>query len=113
GSNVSRLHQLQWLHSCRILYWGDIDTAGLCILSQFRRLFPHTQSVLMDFPTLMANQQWCGNRKVKTGSPPSSLTPLEMAAYEYCASHGIGLEQERIPQDFVDATLSSYRSTSQ
>lgn len=108
GSNVSRLHQIEWLHTNRLLYWGDIDVAGLDILSRLRQLFPHVESVLMDLPALLENRASCGKNKGKIGSPPANLTPGEREAYEYCLAHDVGLEQEQIPQAQVDALLGPY-----
>jgi hypothetical protein len=35
-----------------VVYWGDIDSHGLAILSGVRATVPHVRSVLMDLDTL-------------------------------------------------------------
>lgn len=47
GYGVDMLSQIPWLAERRVLYWGDIDTHGLSILSRARAHLPHIESVLM------------------------------------------------------------------
>jgi len=52
GHAVATLDAIPWLKGCPTVYWGDIDTHGLAILARARRVFPSTQSVMMDAATL-------------------------------------------------------------
>jgi len=59
GYHFGQLRNANWLERAEIYYWGDIDTHGFAILDQFRRVFPHTRSLLMDRHTLDAHElQW-------------------------------------------------------
>lgn len=55
GRAVALLRGAQWLQERRLIYWGDIDTHGLGILSHLRGHFQHTESMLMDQETLLAH----------------------------------------------------------
>ncbi len=35
GTTVTLLHDVGWLRSCRLIYWGDMDDTGFNILSRF------------------------------------------------------------------------------
>ncbi len=48
GYGVESLKDVAWLRDKKLYYWGDIDTHGFAILSQFRSYFSHTQSILMN-----------------------------------------------------------------
>ena len=53
GKAVPTLAELQWLQTAeRVLYWGDIDRAGLQCLATLRRTGIHVQPILMDLDTL-------------------------------------------------------------
>ncbi|MBN2655946.1 MAG: hypothetical protein JXR86_02725 [Spirochaetales bacterium] len=67
GYNFESLRNCRWLDKVRLFYWGDLDTHGFAILDQFRALFPHTTSLLMDRETLM-------NHKVSWGEEPKQFT---------------------------------------
>lgn len=56
GRAVALLGAAEWLRGRRVIYWGDIDTHGLSILSHLRSHFPHAESMLMDLETLMAHR---------------------------------------------------------
>ncbi len=57
GRAVGLLGGAPWLQERRLIYWGDIDTFGLSILSHLRSYFPHTESMLMDQETLLAHKR--------------------------------------------------------
>lgn len=56
GNNVAALNEIAWAHFAEVLYWGDIDTWGLHILSRARLLFPHLSSMLMTETVLMSHR---------------------------------------------------------
>src|ERR1051326_1450231 len=53
GRAACALVQVPWVASAECIYWGDIDTHGLAILSSLRAVLPTIVSVLMDEPTLL------------------------------------------------------------
>ena len=57
GFAVHLLAEVEWLHHCKIIYWGDIDAHGFQILSDLRGHFPHVHSVMMDQQTLALQYQ--------------------------------------------------------
>lgn len=61
GRAVTLLRGADWLRGRRLIYWGDIDTHGLSILSHLRSHFPHAESMLMDRETLLAHRHLWAN----------------------------------------------------
>ena len=102
GYGVRSLASADWMKQKRVVYWGDIDTHGFSILSQVRRLFPQTESLLMDQATLDVHKVLCVQeqeaKRYRAALP--NLTPQEAALYESLKSNSQGenlrLEQERI-----------------
>jgi len=52
GDAAALLSNVTWLASCRLLYWGDLDSHGFETLAHLRKAFPSIRSVLMDSDTL-------------------------------------------------------------
>ncbi len=105
GFQVSLLHEVGWLADCTIWYWGDLDAQGFAILSQLRRYWPQTRSLLMDEITLAKYQNY-----VVTGTPVgeillANLDERETAVYQHLLAHNQRLEQERIGQPDVAAAI--------
>jgi len=115
GHAVSIAAQLPWVHRCRVLYWGDIDTDGLKILSSARAVFPSTQSVLMDVSTLRRyRERWVEEGVPNRHADRAYLTPSEAELYdallangwhEWDGVHGVRLEQERLDWSHVEEAL--------
>jgi hypothetical protein len=106
GNGVTDLRYLPWLASCALWYWGDIDAEGLTILSRLRTVFPQTRSLLMDTETLAC---WRDQVAVPgTGhfsNIPPGLMDAEQLAFRECVDENLRVEQERLPQTFVNKTL--------
>lgn len=100
GYGFSSLRDAAWLHDCRVLYWGDIDTHGFRILDQLRAVHPHVESVLMDERTLFAHRDAWGKEESSSRAALARLTAAEAALYESLGSSTYGsnirLEQELI-----------------
>lgn len=103
GFSVTELGRVPWLERVPILYWGDIDTAGLAILAALRCYHPHTVACLMDEATLRAHRElWSEENNpvhvVAAGLHPDEATLhrdlLEGSTY---GRKGVRLEQERLP----------------
>ena len=104
GYGIERLQNVAWFYNLDLFYWGDIDVQGFEILSQFRGYFPHAKSVLMDKKTF---ERYFEN---ETGTPSKILTTLnlteeEQKLYNMLKSNNCRLEQEKIPQGYVEDWL--------
>ncbi len=109
GYHFDHLSECAWLHRVAIWYWGDIDTHGFAILDQFRILFPHTKSFLMDRHTLLEHKaSWVQEPKPFTGVLPH-LHAEEAALYQELADgtieENIRLEQELIRYGKVESEI--------
>lgn len=115
GRAVSLAAELPWVHRSRQLYWGDIDTDGLEILSLARALFPDLRSILMDSRTLHRyRQRWVPEGVANGQADRARLLPDERALYEallankwegWNSDRGVRLEQERLDWPHVDEEL--------
>lgn len=111
GYFFDHLKDCAWLHRVSIWYWGDIDTHGFAILDQFRSLFPHTKSFLMDRDTLLEHKSsWVREPKPFTGNL-HHLQAEEAALYQELVSDGIQenirLEQELVRYGRVESAVGS------
>jgi hypothetical protein len=111
GKAVTRLAKLTWLGENRVIYWGDIDVAGFQILSSLRALFPadNVHSIMMDCETLRRHAALIVDGNPTSSADPHRLTDNEVAAFRHCAQHRQRLEQEKLPQAFVDETIDNFR----
>ncbi|MFC6220093.1 Wadjet anti-phage system protein JetD domain-containing protein, partial [Pelomonas aquatica] len=115
GRAISLAAALPWIHRTRILYWGDLDTHGLEILSLARASFPGTRSVLMDSLTLQRyRSRWVPEAAPNRQADRSLLLSGERELYEallanawpgWKGEQGVRLEQERLDWSHVDEEL--------
>jgi hypothetical protein len=115
GRAISLAAGLPWVHRTRTLYWGDVDTHGLEILSLARALFPETRSIFMDSLTLHRyRSRWVPEAVPNRQADMSSLLPDERELYEallanawpgWNGEQGVRLEQERLDWSHVDDEL--------
>jgi hypothetical protein len=100
GYGWEALARAAWLHRCRLLYWGDIDTHGFAILDQLRGYFPGAASFLMDRETLLAHRLHWGEEPEPARHDLSRLTPEEAVVYDDLRfdrhQPRLRLEQERV-----------------
>ncbi|GHT15370.1 hypothetical protein AGMMS4956_15160 [Bacteroidia bacterium] len=104
GYGVEMLNNIQWLDNIDLFYWGDFDTDGFQILSQFRGYFPFVKSVLMDkqtFDRFFENDIGIPT-KIKT---ILNLTDEEQELYKLLKDNNWRLEQEKIPQRYVNEII--------
>lgn len=105
GYGVRNLKKIPWLQKRSLFYWGDIDTHGLAILSQFRHYYPQTQSVMMHIETLERYRRLCARETRAIVRKLEHLTDKEQLLYDALLQDRYGenvrLEQERIPFDYV------------
>jgi hypothetical protein len=109
GYGFGILANAAWLHTCTLLYWGDIDTHGFAILDQLRSLFPTANSLLMDRETLLAHRLHWGQEPQPNKGELSRLTPEEQWLYDdLCCDRlavRLRLEQERIGFAWVERMI--------
>ncbi len=115
GYGFDFLSDAAWLRDREILYWGDIDTHGFAILSQFREYFPRTRSFLMDRRTLVSCRESWSVELAQHASVPANLTEEELGLFRDLREHAFGdavrLEQELVPFDLVKAALEDSGGT--
>lgn len=102
GNAVSSLASIPWLTGLPAVYWGDIDTYGMAILSRARKVLPGIRSVLMDEQTLVRFKELIVQEPTQHSDIElNELKPSERAVFDGLRSGLWGaklrLEQERIP----------------
>jgi hypothetical protein len=105
GDAAALLNSVEWLSTCRLLYWGDLDLDGFETLYHLREKFPHTVSILMDNTSLGAHRSFCGGSSCTPSKANLNLTPAEQVVYSGLAATNERLEQERISPAFAEAEL--------
>ena len=106
GRAVTRLRRLDWLAENRVLYWGDIDVEGFQILSSLRKFFPGVESILMSEAVLRDHPRLVGEGSGSECQEPKNLLPEELATFRRCLQGNRRLEQEHLPQPYVDEVLA-------
>ena len=97
GLAAPALAQVPWVRAARLLYWGDLDTYGLSILSMVRQALPQAESLLMDTATLLRFAALAGTEPTPFRGPVGYLTHSEQEALAAVRAADTRLEQERIP----------------
>ncbi len=114
GYDFSALEQADWLQERDLYYWGDLDTHGFAILSQFRGVFPQTRSLMMDRKTLLDHKDLWSAEEKPVKMLPNNLTPSEKSLFRDLAADKYGknirLEQELISYPHIVDSLESYFS---
>jgi hypothetical protein len=100
GYAAGQFGPLAWLADLDLVYWGDIDTHGLAILSRVRHRFPHARSMLMDEATLLAHRPQWGTEPDPTSAALTHLTAAEQSLYRSLLNGTFG-ERLRLEQEFV------------
>ncbi|MDF9876456.1 Wadjet anti-phage system protein JetD domain-containing protein [Cellulosimicrobium cellulans] len=102
------LHQIHWIRDADVVYWGDLDTDGLNILSAVRSHLPQTRSILMDRKTLTAHLDLAVPEPRPRRALPPRLTDVEADAFAALRELGdVRLEQERLPWGAVLTTVDA------
>ena len=106
GFNISYLRNAGWLNRIDIYYWGDIDEHGFQLLHQIRSYYSHTRSVLMDSRTFDSFREFAVKGERNKAETLHLLNKEEAALYIQLKSIDKNrLEQEKIPQEYVDNIL--------
>lgn len=116
GNNVGALQTIGWCGQAQVVYWGDIDTWGLHILSRARDCFPAVRSLLMTEEVLLAHRHlWTRESTQATGSA-NNLTVEEAQLLQKLKSGTFGERQIRLEQERLHwpsaarAMLSAWQS---
>lgn len=106
GFQVSNIKNAEWLHNVKIMYWGDLDVHGFEILSQVRKYYPETKSIMMDEKTF---EKFFENGKGKKTNVQhlNHLLPSEAILHKRLLANNWRLEQEKIPNDYVKNFLAN------
>ncbi len=111
-----------WMKHCpRVIYWGDIDAKGLCIVNDIRSAGMSVTTMLMDYATYEAYEQYGAWTDEKGRPIPCAprrilpeLTPDEHLLYLYLTDPDWlrvrRVEQERIPLHVAVERLASHIS---
>jgi len=100
-----------WFDQKRVAYWGDIDTWGLAMLAQARRLQPSLTALLMSKEIY---HQYCEQCAVEEPTcagdkPPPGLTKVERKLYLDLLTKTKGrLEQEFLDKPQVENTILAW-----
>jgi hypothetical protein len=100
GYGFEFLTEVQWLQEKAIFYWGDIDTHGFAILSQFRSYLPTTKSLLMDVETFLSNRVHWTLESRPSAAKLTHLTAEEALLYSDLQHHRYG-DRLRLEQEYV------------
>ncbi len=108
GYGVRYLKDAKWLAEKELYYWGDLDSHGFAILSQFRNAFADTRSLMMDRETAdrLAHLEVEEPREKRYEGELDGLTNEERVLFEALRQKGFRLEQERIPIGYVLEKMS-------
>ncbi|MDR1915226.1 MAG: DUF3322 domain-containing protein [Synergistaceae bacterium] len=109
GYSFDEMASAHWMKPLEIFYWGDIDTHGFAILSQFRGYFPQARSFLMDYDTLIRHKELWVEEPKPAAHELKNLTDDEAAVYDTLRHNKFGervrLEQERLSYSWVERAL--------
>ncbi|RXK83670.1 Wadjet anti-phage system protein JetD domain-containing protein [Filimonas effusa] len=107
GKALSLLRQIPLLNRTRLFYWGDLDEDGFLMLNNFRELYPHVQSLLMDEKAVLAHErEMLKQPAVYQNRLLPFLTLPERAAYQKLAAVNGRIEQEKLQQKYLQDTLA-------
>lgn len=110
---AARLVRLGWVAESDVAYWGDLDTHGLAILHEARKVLPRVRSILMDRETLVDHRAHWTREPAPTRAELPLLTESEREVYDALRQDTYGmalrLEQERIRFSAVAAALAARR----
>jgi hypothetical protein len=114
---------IPWMRQCpHVVYWGDIDARGLCIVNDLRTAGIDVDTMLMDYATYEAYEAygaWTDERRkpvlCSPRRPLPALTPGERLLYLHLTDPAWGrvrrVEQERIPLKVAAGRLASHMET--
>jgi hypothetical protein len=110
GYAVDLLARIEWLATCDVVYWGDIDTHGFAMLDRLKGLLPQARAILMDVETLLAHSAAWSQESVQHPGGLTRLNANEIALFDALRNGRYGdrvrLEQERVSIGRLHEALS-------
>jgi hypothetical protein len=112
GYAVNLLKSIPLFENVKLFYWGDLDIDGFNILHDFKKMYNHVKSVLMDIETVEYHQA----EKIKI-EPLSKnrILPLlnenELKAFEHLAENKWRIEQEKLNQHYIHQYIQRLNDT--
>lgn len=100
GYHFDHWKDCTWLQRTNLYYWGDLDTHGFSILDEFRSMFSHTISFLMDKQTLLDHEVSWGEEPKPTYAELTHLTKEEQSVYTELRFNMIRVNL-RLEQEFI------------
>jgi len=106
------LKSIPLFENVKLFYWGDLDIDGFNILHDFKKMYNHVKSVLMDIETVEYHQA----EKIKI-EPLSKnrILPLlnenELKAFEHLAENKCRIEQEKLNQHYIHQYIQRLNDT--
>ena len=115
GFAIVTIENAPLLSHNQLIYFGDLDEHGFAILSKFRALYPKTQSLCMDLPTIQTYQNYLIQGEDYSGAI-ENLTEKETQAFAFLHAHRIQgvssrIEQEKISRDYIQSRLREFKET--
>ncbi|MDR2957040.1 MAG: DUF3322 domain-containing protein [Coriobacteriales bacterium] len=108
GKDVAALTAVYWMEKAEhLLYWGDLDTHGMHILSLARQAFPQIESILMDIDTLFEYADMSVNEPRPFVGQISHLTEAELGVLSQLRINNTRLEQERIDMAYASRIIQN------
>lgn len=112
GYAVTKLADLEKLHTSKVYYWGDVDQHGFEILASLRSKVSSVQSILMDEETFSECAALVSKENVRSTLSSdfikAHLTEPEQRLWQKCAEFHYRLEQELIPYPLRDNAFKLY-----
>ena len=107
GYGAGHFKSAQWLRQKRLYYWGDLDSHGFAILSQFRNSFTDVESMLMDRATVERFSHLAVEEpsQKRFEGLPGALSKEERELFLELREKRFRLEQERIPLAYLQKYL--------
>lgn len=109
GKALHLLKEIPFLQTTSLYYWGDLDEDGFVMLNAIRSYYGHIISLFMDDITITCHQaeltiKGISYRKKELGL----LQPHENMAYQLLLPGNLWLEQEKLHQSYVQASLKKW-----
>jgi len=105
GNALRTLSQIGWLADADVVYWGDLDHAGIVFVGRLRRAVPGLRSAMMDLDTFRTCEHLAVDGKLIADNTDLPLTDAERAALDVVVDERRLLEQERIPWGWAQNKL--------
>jgi hypothetical protein len=112
GYGIGSLTNIPLFDKVKLFYWGDLDIDGFNILHNFKKMYNHVKSVLMDIETVEYHQAEKIIIEPKSKNRNlSSLNENELEAFEYLAENKWRIEQEKLNQQYIHQYIQRLNDT--